>query len=94
MRQPKDGAGDKLKEQQQGNRTLHRSCGGVVGVAQAEPTMQRCDLGKECAKARRYRALHPARTRIYEIHVAVRGLYFHRQIRVLMYGQRVHGSGE
>ena len=60
MRQPKEGARDKLKEQQQDDRAFYGGCGGVMCVAQPEPTMQRCDLGKECAKARRYRTLHSA----------------------------------
>ena len=40
MRQPKEGAGEKLKEQQHGDRALHSDCGGAVCVLSPN---QRCN---------------------------------------------------
>ncbi len=94
MRQPKEGAGDKLKDQQQDDRALYGSGGGVVCVAYPEPTVQRRNLGKECAKARRYRTLHSARVGVYEIDIVARGVYFDRGMHVLVYGYRLHGCWE
>ncbi len=63
----------------------------MVRIAQAEPTMQRGDLGKESTQARRFRPGNFARVRIYKIHIAIGRLYLDRGMRVLMGSHHLDG---